>query len=182
MTAGFAGWTVRLVTQEPADEIVGSYGLRLRPDGQLSDKPDLLVVPGGGWQKRSSAGAWAEAQRGVLPAAIARLHAAGTIIASVCSGAMLLASTGLLRGRSATTHAGVVADLRGAGADIVSARVVDDGDIITAGGVTSGLDLAIWIVERFFKKAAAVEVARMLEYQPSESVWLRTDDGESTKM
>src|SRR5919108_177163 len=83
----------------------------------------------------------------LLPALVARARDRGTAVGSVCTGAMILAAAGLVQGRPATTHHSAIEDLRGAGATIVDgARVVDDGDLITAGGVTSGLDLALWLV------------------------------------
>lgn len=156
---------VRLVTLEPAEEVVGSHGLRVRPDGVLEGRPNLVVVPGGGWNDQAEKGAWAEAQRGTLPEAIARLHGAGSTVAAVCTGGMLLSAAGLLRGRPATTHHGALEELREAGAEVVEARVVDDGDIVTAGGVTSGIDLALWLVEREFGEELAGKVATEMEYE-----------------
>jgi transcriptional regulator GlxA family with amidase domain len=132
-----------------------------------------VIVPGGGWNSRSSQGAWAEAERGEIPARLAELHQAGTNIAAVCTGAMLLASAGLLRGRAATTHHGAIEELRAAGAEIVPARVVDDDTIITAGGVTSGLDLTLWLVERFAGPQTALVVEREMEYERRGVVWRR---------
>jgi transcriptional regulator GlxA family with amidase domain len=156
---------VRLLTLEPRDEITGSHGLRFRPDGVLEGVPDLVVVPGGGWNDRSERGAWTEAQRGVLPQAVARLHGEGATIASVCTGGMLLSAAGLTEGRPATTHHGAIRELREAGAEVVEARVVDDGDLVTAGGVTSGLDLALWLVEREFGAGLAARVATEMEHE-----------------
>lgn len=154
----------KLVTLEPADEVSGSHGLRFRPDGTLSGTPDLVVVPGGGWNDRSEAGAWAEAQKGALPQAVARLYGEGATVASVCTGGMLLSAAGLTKGRPAITHHGAVEGLREAGAEVVEARVVDDGDLLTAGGVTSGIDLALWIVEREFGSEVADGVASEMEH------------------
>jgi transcriptional regulator GlxA family with amidase domain len=78
---------------------------------------------------------------------------------------MLLAEAGLTDGRHATTHDGALDDLRASGADVVDARVVDDGDILTAGGVTSGLDLALYLVEREAWSEVADRVAKELEYE-----------------
>jgi transcriptional regulator GlxA family with amidase domain len=170
-----ADFRVRLVSWSGKSEIVAAHGLRIAiqlgsPDGP---RPDLVIVPGGGWNGRSSQGAWAEAQRGEIPARLAELHQAGTTIAAVCTGAMLLASAGLLRGRAATTHHGAIEELRAAGAEIVLARVVDDDAIITAGGVTSGLDLALWLVERFAGPQTALVVEREMEYERRGVVWRR---------
>jgi len=128
-------------------------------------RPDLLLVPGGGWVARAAQGAWAQAQQGAIPAAIAKAYREGTILASVCTGGMLVAAAGLLRGRRATTHHEALAELRKAGAEVVSARVVDDGDIISSGGITSGIDLALYLVERFATKVLAEQVAGNLEYE-----------------
>ncbi len=152
--------TVRTVTNEPAQTVTASHGLTIVPDGVLGE-PDLLVVPGGGW---SDGGARREYEAGVLPEAIAERHRGGATVASVCTGAMLLAGAGLLDGRPATTHHGAHADLE-AVTERVDARVVDDGDLLTAGGVTSGIDLALWVVEREFGADVADRVSRELEYE-----------------
>jgi putative intracellular protease/amidase len=87
------------------------------------------------------------------------------VIAAVCTGAMILAGTGLLRGRRAITHHDAVDELAAAGADVVSgARFVDDGDIVTAAGVTSGIDLALWLVERELGPDAAGAQAAEIEW------------------
>lgn len=166
---------VALVTLEGAAEVAGSAGVRIRPDSQLGagERPDLVIVPGGGWVARAARGVRAEAARGDLPRALAALHEAGTILAAVCTGAMLLAAARLLDGRPATTHHGALPDLRASGAEVIQARVVDDGDIVTAGGVTSGLDLALWLVERFAGPQLASTVERRLEYERRGTVWRR---------
>jgi transcriptional regulator GlxA family with amidase domain len=166
---------VALVTLEGAEEVTGSSGVRIRPDGRLGarERPDLVVVPGGGWVARAARGVRAEAERGDLPRALAALHADGTILAAVCTGTMLLAAARLLDGRPATTHHGALADLQASGAEVIPARVVDDGDIVTAGGVTSGLDLALWLVERFAGSQVASAVEQRLEYERRGTVWRR---------
>ena len=138
------------------------------------ERPDLVIVPGGGWISRSAVGARGEVERGVIPQRLAELHQAGTSIAAVCTGAMIVAAAGLLRGRAAITHQGAVEDLRAAGAEIVCERVVDDGEIITAGGVTSGIDLALWLVERFAGPQAARAVEREMEFERRGEVWRRS--------
>jgi transcriptional regulator GlxA family with amidase domain len=162
--AGAAG-SVRLVSLDGAREVTGSHGAVVRAEGPLDPQADFVVVPGGGWNDRSAAGARAQVQDGALPAAIAAAHARGATIAGVCTGGMLLASAGLLDGRPAVTHHGALEDLRAAGARVVDARVVDDGDVLTAGGVTSGIDLALWLVERELGADAAALVAREIEHE-----------------
>ncbi len=167
---------VELVSLDGSAEVVAAHGARFQPAGRLAiDQPlDALIVPGGGWWNRASQGAWAELQRGEIPAAIAQLHHRGVTIASVCTGALLVAGAGLVEGRPATTHHVAVDALRDFGAEIVDARVVDDGDIVTAGGVTSGLDLGLWLVERWCGPEVARRVEHALEYERRGSVWRRS--------
>ncbi|MFC4359090.1 DJ-1/PfpI family protein [Halobium salinum] len=161
--------TVRADRAEPT--VSASHGLRVvagdtLPGPDADDAPDLLVVPGGGWNDRSAAGAWAEYERGVVPDAVAAHHEAGATVAAVCTGGMLLAKAGLLDGRPAVTHAGAMDDLRGTAADVrADARVVDAGSVLTAGGITSGLDLALHLVEREVGADLANRVATELEYE-----------------
>ena len=154
-----------LVGAHGAATITASHGARFIVDRGPSGASDMVVVPGGGWNTRDGTGAWSEAQRGDLPERIAEIHRGGTTVASVCTGAMLLAAAGITTGRPATTHHVAIDDLRASGAVIVDARVVDDGDVITAGGVTSGLDLALLIVERQAGREIADGVAREIEYE-----------------
>jgi transcriptional regulator GlxA family with amidase domain len=87
---------------------------------------------------------------------------------------MLLAAAGLTKERPATTHHLAREGLRAQGAEVYDARVVDDGDVLTSAGVTSGLDLALWLVERFASPALAHAVERRLEYERRGVVWRRT--------
>ncbi|MGM0447400.1 MAG: DJ-1/PfpI family protein [Methanobacteriota archaeon] len=162
---------VRYVTLDERDRVRASHGTRVGVDGTLpdaaaADAPDLLVVPGGGWSARDEeASAWAEARKGDVPRALAAHHEAGTRIASVCTGSMLLAEAGVTDGRRAVTHASAIEELGESGAEVVDARVVDDGDLLSAGGVTSGIDLALYVVEREFGEAVADRVATVIEYE-----------------
>ncbi len=161
---------VQLLTLKPADEVIGSHGLRVRPDGLLDGQIDLVIVPGGGWNDRAERGAWGEARRDELPKAVAQLHDARATIASVCTGAMLLSAAGLTQGRPATTHHGALDESREQDADVIEARVVDDGDLLTAGGVTSGIDLALWLVEREWGAELAKKIEAEMEYERRDSV------------
>ncbi|MFW6382877.1 MAG: ubiquitin-like small modifier protein 1 [Haloferacaceae archaeon] len=157
-------------TLEPRERITASHGTRIVPDGTLPDPsepdaPDLIVVPGGGWNARDEgASAWVEAKRGDVPRALAAHHRAGARVAGVCTGGMLLATAGLVDGRPAVTHASALEELRDSGAVVRDARVVDDGDVLTAGGVTSGLDLALHVVERHAGAELADRIATVVEY------------------
>jgi transcriptional regulator GlxA family with amidase domain len=147
------------------DSIRGANGLTIGVDGPVGDQPGLLIVPGGGWLARSDVGVRPLVEGSELPQVITRLHANGTVVASVCTGAMLLAAAGLLKGRPAVTNRRALDDLRTTGADVRDdARVVDDGDVLTSGGVLAGIDLAIRIVERYLGEHAARRSTERLEY------------------
>jgi transcriptional regulator GlxA family with amidase domain len=91
---------------------------------------------------------------------------------------MLLAKSGILDGRPATTHWAAIDDLRAHGVDVhPEARVVDDGDILTCGGVTSGLDLALHIVEAELGADAATFAARLLEHDRRQEVFAPSASG-----
>ena len=158
--------TARLVTLEGAREVRADHGAVISAHGALSERPDVLLVPGGGWFDRPPVGAGAPSPRGDIPAAIAARHAAGTAVASVCTGALLLARAGILDGRRATTNPGALDDLRGYGTiDVVEARVIDDGDILTAGAPVCGIDLALHLLERLGGPELAEAGAREIGYE-----------------
>jgi transcriptional regulator GlxA family with amidase domain len=168
-----ADWDVALAGAAGAGTITAHHGLRLAVTEPLGH-PDALIVPGGGWGQRAERGTWGEVQRGDLPARIAATAPGCAWVAAVCTGAMLLSAAGLTRGRPAITHHDAHADLAAAGAELIAdARVVDDGDLLTAAGITSGIDLALWIVEREAGGAIATRVAGQMEYQRSAAVWTR---------
>ncbi len=156
-----------LYTLERRDSVVSSHGLRVEPEGTLGElerRPDVLIVPGGGYNDRAEAGVRAQIE-GPLPERVAEYHAAGTLVASVCTGAMVLAAARLTDGRPAVTHHGALADLRESGAAVREARVVDDGDLVTAGGITAGIDLALHLLERLVGAGVAESVADTMEYE-----------------
>jgi len=165
----------KMVTLDAVEQITANHGMQIRPQGRLGESaPDVVIVPGGGWIDQAPVGVREEVRRGMLPARLAQLHGAGATMASVCTGAMLLAAAGLLQDRPATTNRAALNDLQASGAEIIRARVVDDGDVITAGGITSGFDLALWIIERFADAQLAQAVETRLEYERRGTVWRRT--------
>jgi transcriptional regulator GlxA family with amidase domain len=162
--AGFPVRPVRVLG--PPATVTSAHGLRIAVEDELGNAPDLIIVPGGGWRDDSRVGVRALCQ-GELPARLAEMHDSGTVIASVCTGAMLLAAAGLLTGRPAVTNRIAIDDLRRSGADVrPEARVVDDGSVITCGGPAAGLDLALRLVERYRGAAAAAQAAQRLEHEP----------------
>lgn len=99
---------------------------------------------------------------------------------SVCTGAFLLAKTGLLSGRAATTHHGAYAELAMAFPDIWvkrGARFVESGNLASSGGLSSGIDLALRVVERYFSRSVALSTADNLEYQGMG--WMNADSNQA---
>jgi len=174
--AGVAALTgqfdVELAAIEGPTVIRAGHGAQIQATAALAPAPDLLLVPGGGLNDNRPEGVRAELSRGVIPRAIAERHAAGSRVASVCTGALLVAAAGLFEGRPAVTHRSAIEELRGTGATVIEdARVVDDGDLLSAGGVTAGIDLALWIVECELGPKLAAAAARELEYERAGAVW-----------
>lgn len=167
----FQSW---LVTRTPQPQVTTSHGLRVIPDAIYPAGAELLIVPGGGWAARADVGAWGEVHRGGWLPLLRQAAGGGTVMAGVCTGTMVLAHAGIIGNRRANTHHTAWDDLVATGASLVKDRVVDDGDLITSGGVTSGLDLALWIVERYADKQLADQVADRMEYS-----WTRPSTGDS---
>jgi transcriptional regulator GlxA family with amidase domain len=92
-------------------------------------------------------------------------------VATVCGGSLALAMAGLLEGRHAVTHHLGMDVLDATGVNVVHARVVDDGDLVTAGGITSGLDLALHLLERSYGSRVAIAVEKLFEYERRGTVW-----------
>jgi len=127
---------------------------------------DWVIAIGGGYVAGATSGVRPEIERGEIPAFLVEARARGALLGSVCTGAMLLAAAGLLRGRRAITHASAIADLARAGSTIVHARVVDDGDVVTSGGVTSGLDFGLHVIGRLLGEDARARASERAEYPP----------------
>ena len=164
-----------LVASDPGIPVLGIHGLTLTGLQPLDEDFDLIVVPGGAWLSGGPTGVRLAVAEGILARWLAARHAGGAVIAGVCTGVFLLHAAGLLDGKKATTHHLALDHLRGLGVDVVEDRVVDAGDVLTAGGIASGLDLALWIVERQFGKSACGEVETMMEYCRQGGVARRAD-------
>lgn len=161
-----AGFPMRAVGF-PAESgaVTSAHGLRIEVTADLGPAPALVVIPGGGWNEGHAVGVRSLVST-PLPERLAELHGQGTVLASVCTGAMVLAASGVLAGRPAVTHRTALDDLAAAGADVrADARVVDDGSVVTSGGPAAGIDLALRLVERFRGPAAAELAAERLEHQ-----------------
>ena len=159
---------VRLISKEPG--VVRAFnGLRFYAEGDLASvsAPDLLIVPGG--QGRRLAMKDAE-----ILDLVRKTAKAGKIVASVCTGSFVLAEAGLLSGKSATTHASALNELRGyADISVVEERVVRNGNIFTAAGVSAGMDMALEILATFVSEEVAIEAAKHVEYESPHLKQLR---------
>ena len=122
--------------------------------------PDVIVVPGG-------FGTRLLLEREPLLAWLAQAHRTSTWTTSVCTGSLLLAAAGLLDGVPATTHWLARERLASLGAQVVNERVVHDGRIVTAAGVSSGIDMALRLVELMAGPEAAQAIQLGIEYDPA---------------
>jgi transcriptional regulator GlxA family with amidase domain len=154
---------VKRVTRTSQPTVIASHGTRYEPDGIYRPGADTVLVPGGGWIDRNG-GVWRETQTGAWAPLLQEAASNGAVMASVCTGAMLLAHAGIIGTRPATTHHLARDDLAATGATVVEARLIDDGDLVTSGGVTCGIDLALWLVEKEFGRRLADGIADGLEY------------------
>jgi transcriptional regulator GlxA family with amidase domain len=159
---------VRLVTRTEQSTVTGANGLTFAPDqAYVAGEAEVLIVAGGGWATRAELGVFGELQRGEwLPLLVEARHLV-RVMAGVCTGTLLLAAAGLTAGRRAGTHHAAWDDLASYGTVVVRDRVVDDGDLVTSGGVTSGIDLALWLLEREVSVEVASTVATRMEYRPT---------------
>jgi transcriptional regulator GlxA family with amidase domain len=145
-------------------------GLQIRVAEELGT-PDAVLVPGGSWIAGRDTGVPREIGRGTLPRAIADLATSVRWVASVCTGALLLGEAGILPDRNATSNHAALEELSRYGAIVKENRVVDDGNVVTSGGVTAGIDLALWMVERELGADTAHAIARAMAYPVPADVW-----------
>ncbi|MFJ2946789.1 DJ-1/PfpI family protein [Streptomyces sp. NPDC087226] len=121
--------------------------------------PDIVVVPGGPGQTP-------QMENGTLLDWLRTADATSTWTTSVCTGSLLLAAAGLLRGRRATSHWLALDHLRRYGAEPTGERVVTDGKYVTAAGVSSGIDMGLTLLGRIAGDEHAQAVQLLTEYDP----------------
>ena len=139
-------------------------GLRVMPDHGLEDAPPLnvLLVPGGMGTRR-------EVANQPLLDWIAGTAQRCRWVTSVCTGSLLLTAAGPARGKRVTTHWRFVDTLRGRGEVEVldDVRFVRDGNVVSAAGVSAGIDMALWLVGQLYDPATARQVQRAMQYDPA---------------
>jgi putative intracellular protease/amidase len=152
---------VKFVAQTAGEIRTDNKFLALVADYSFADvtSADVLVVPGGfatrGLEENEAVLAWIRA-----------IHATTTWTTSVCTGSMLLAAAGLLEGKEATTHWASLERLKEYGAIPTGRRVVEQGKIVTAAGVSSGIDMALTLAAHIAGDEYAQGIQLGIEYDP----------------
>lgn len=154
------GAEVSLVGFEPGP-IRTEVGLGLVVDDRFVDvtRPEVLVVPGGFGQVDLM-------EDGALHEWIRDVHEHSTWTTSVCTGSLILGAAGVLQGRKATSHWLALEQLRDWGAEPVPQRVVEDGKVITAAGVSAGIDMGLTLAARLAGDEVAQVIQLGIEYDP----------------
>lgn len=161
------GYSVSCMSPD-GQQVTAAKGLVIGAHHSIGDAPPLEVLlhPGGQGTRpllRDSAHLdWVRAQRAAVP-----------LMTSVCSGSLVYAAAGLLRGRPATTYWGAIDELRVLDPTVEvreEDRWVDDGDIITSSGVSAGIDMSLHLVERLAGTARARQVRRGIQYDPQPPI------------
>jgi transcriptional regulator GlxA family with amidase domain len=195
-TASAGAVSVELVSAEgPREVISGTGGLMLRATAALDPaRAGLILVPGASGRvgepgevpdHDAGAGEWQQDEfipvllgrtlTTELPALLtAAMENPEVTVSAVCGGSLVLAMAGLLEGRHATTHHMGLDMLDATGAHAVNARVVDDGDLVTGAGVTSGLDLGLYLLERELGPRIAHAVEGLFAHERRGTVWRAT--------
>jgi transcriptional regulator GlxA family with amidase domain len=155
------GWSVSCISAD-GGTVRCAKGLVIGAHHSLDDAPrlDVLIHPGGIGTRPMLVNAehlaWVQQQRQTVP-----------LMTSVCSGSLVYAAAGLLSQRPATTHWAAISELAALDASVridETARFVDDGDVITSAGVSTGIDMALYLIERLVSADRAREVQRYIQY------------------
>ena len=143
------------------EPVTDHSGFVLTPTATFDDyeAPDVLFIPGGPGQLEAMDDA-------VLIDFVKRAAAGARFVTSVCTGSFILAAAGLLKGKRATSHWMVLDQLELLGAIPVRERVVEDGNIITGAGVTSGIDFGLVLASRIYGEDVAKRHQLGMEYDP----------------
>jgi len=153
-----------LMIGEDTTPVTCAKGMRVVPDTSWKELGDIdvLVYPGG-------RGTRAQLGDETIRSRLRGLRQQGTLMTSVCTGALVYADAGLLDGQPATTYWSAFGELLPLGRDIAPRpddRFVDNGDVITAAGVSAGIDMALHLVGRLGSPEKAREVRRYIQYDP----------------
>jgi transcriptional regulator GlxA family with amidase domain len=156
------GATITFVAEEPGPKRTDIGSLALTADASLAEleHPEVLLVPGGPGQT-------ALMEPGPVHDWLRAAHETSTWTTSVCTGSLILAAAGLLEGKRATSNWQALDELRGfGGVDVVAERVVFDGKLATAAGVTAGIDMALSLAAKLANEQVAQAIQLGIEYDP----------------
>jgi transcriptional regulator GlxA family with amidase domain len=153
---------LRFVAKEPGPKRTDTGALSLNADVAISElpDPDVVLVPGGEGNRPLM-------RDGEVLDWLRAAHEANTWTTSVCTGALVLGAAGILEGKRATTHWAYRERLREFGAEPVVARYVEDGKVVTAAGVSAGIDMALHLAARDVGEEFAKAVQLAIEYDPA---------------
>jgi transcriptional regulator GlxA family with amidase domain len=156
---------IKVVGTEDGPIVCGG-GMKVIPDLTLSSlgEHDLLFVPGGGASRDT--GVDLLMKNGEVLARLAKSYEEGKKVWSVCTGGLVLAKAGLLKGRKAVTHHAYLDELESSGAKVVQGRTVTDGRVTTGGGISSSIDVGLLLVEMELGEEFKREVQTRMEYPP----------------
>lgn len=145
--------------------VLCAKGMRVLPDRTLDrvEELDLLLLPGGQGTRR-------EVDNPVLIEWLRKVAPRCTWVTSVCTGSLLLCQAGLARGRRVTTHWGFVQELRRRYPDVEvreNVRYVRDGNLVTAEGVSAGIDMGLWLCGQLWGIDVARKTQRAMAYEPA---------------
>jgi transcriptional regulator GlxA family with amidase domain len=157
----FPGSVQTQLVSSRSRRVRGVYGLTVDCPMSIGTigRLDIVIVPGG-------KGARAAKEDRELRLYLRRVHKEGTVVASVCTGALVLAAAELLDGKRATTHASALEELRAfPRVHVDPQRIIDLGSIVTSAGISSGIDMALHLVQRFLGAKEAQQVAERMEYR-----------------
>jgi transcriptional regulator GlxA family with amidase domain len=155
------GATVTFVAEDPGLKRTDTGRLALAADASLAEHaaPDIVLIPGGPGQS-------ALMEAGPVRDWLLQAHETSTWTTSVCTGSLILAAAGLLDGRRATSHWLALQELARLGAEATGERVVFDGKIVTAAGVSAGIDMALALAARVADEHVAQAIQLGIEYDP----------------
>lgn len=149
-------------THEP---VTGFNGLRVLPDHDFTDAPelDVVLVPGGQGTRK-------EAENPVMTDWLAKIAPRCRWVTSVCTGSLVLHAAGLTHDKRITTHWGFIEPLRERAPEatvLEKVRYVRDGNLVTAAGVSAGIDMSLWLVGQIWGVEHARLTQRLMEYDPA---------------
>jgi transcriptional regulator GlxA family with amidase domain len=140
-------------------DVIDNFGLKITPDCVGNDLSfyDVIVVPGGYGTRELQFNkefiAWIQAAKNVK------------LKVSICTGSLILGAAGFLKGKKATTHFQEYESLKPYCEQVMEDRIVDQDTVITAGVVSSSIDLGLYLCEKWVGKAAASEIRRKMDYK-----------------